>query len=107
MLFDEVAHPAAPSLRQLLGMAGGDQRMVWVLRQVPRRKQHRAVGALGAARRHEHHQAVDVVAGDGLELVDQQAVVGGGFEAGEAAELSEASARLPPRQQCLCCCLRR
>jgi len=48
---DDVAHPPAEALGELLGMAGGDDRVGRVVAHVPWRKQHRTIGRLGADER--------------------------------------------------------
>jgi hypothetical protein len=62
--------------------------MIGIVRQIPGCEQDRCVGGFSGARRHEYSQPINVAAGDGLELVDQQPMMAGWLESGKAAELS-------------------
>ena len=75
MFLDQVANPSAPLLGQLGRMRGGEYRMRWMMRQIPGRKQHAAIGRLGRAGRHEHNQPIDLTAGNPDQPRHQQAMM--------------------------------
>lgn len=59
-------------------MADADQVEIRPLCKEPRREEDRAEGALGAARRAEDHETLDLASGYPLKMGEQQAVVSRG-----------------------------
>ena len=100
---DQVAGAPAPVFSQFIGVARREDGVVWMLTEKPAREQHRGVGALRRARRHQHHQPIDVAAGQRLELVAEKVMVDRRFVAAEAAPFTQiaparsAKVKLPAR----------
>ena len=78
LLGNQVANLAAPSFRQLAGMACRDDRRVGMIGKKPGRKQKAAIGGFTRARWAADHQPIDLATADSLEPVDQQSLMAAG-----------------------------